>query len=441
MSLLVFLDMEPFFTWSSVSPLGYRLYTVMIIVVTAFMALIVFHKKLVSGVPAVTEKTTVSLLLLLVSTLSVVLFLYEVFFSGVVTETQQPYNVTMLCVHLGLMFFILQDNFTLASVFKITKKIFAISLIPALFVFLLYQVGIDLPSITLAADSGKDATGQSYELYMGFAVMLRNAGGLLNRLCGMYREPGFVGTVGVFYLLGDKFNLRKWENLVILISCVCTFSLAFFVLLLLGVVLKAVFNMQSKRNFVLSLTAIVLVVAGYFVFMSLPLDPNTMWGELQARLVITEEGLAGDNRFGGSSEYAQSAFDEFSKSDLSVQLFGYGKDTRVIPGTTVNIWQNVHSYKEFVFNFGYIGLILLAAIFVLGVFVKYKGVSKSAKGRIIALLFVFVISIYQRFGVDTFCYFCVLFGGASNLALMPIDDETQKKKYRRVVFKWKDSTW
>ena len=438
MSVLVFLDMQPFFIWSTVSPLGYRLYTVMIIVVTAFMALIVLHKKVVSGVPDVTERTTVTLPLVLVSTLPVILFFYKVFASGVVTKTQQPFNLTMLCVHLGLMLFILQDHVTLASVFKITKTVFAISLIPALLVFLLRQVGIDVPAVLLSADAGKTETGQSYELYMGSAVMLRNMSGVLERLCGMYREPGFVGTIGVLYLLGDKFNLRKWQNLVIFAACVCTFSLAFFVLLILGGVLKAVFNMRNRRTFVLSIVAIVAIIVGYFSFMSLPLDPNSMWGQLQERMVITDEGLAGDNRFGGSSEYAQIAFDEFSQSDLNIQLLGYGEDTRLIPGTTTNIWQNVHSYKEYVFNFGYIGLLLLAAIFVFGVLVKYKGVTKKAKGSIIALLFVFVISIYQRYGVDTFCYFCVLFGGASNLALLPEDGEETKKK-RRIVFTWRDS--
>ncbi len=443
MTLLVFLDMEPFFVWGSVSQVGYRIYTIVILLATLLMAYVVcFRKQVVMGFRAeLTEERRVPMPLFLAATTIIVLFFYEVFCSGVVTVTQQPFNMAMFCIHIGLMMFVLQDNMTLRSVYRYSKRIFAITLIPSIIVFLLMQVGVIFPSVTLAADAGKDLTGQSYELYLGFATMLHNQGVLLNRLCGIYREPGFVGTLGALFLLGDRMSLRKWENVIILIACICTFSLAFVVMLLLGLLLRAAGNMKRRGNAIASVVLILATVIGYFVFMSLPLNPQTAAGELQARMVITEDGLAGDNRF-GSSEWAEDAYDAFLRAPISVRLFGYGKDPRTVPGTEVSIWQTVCSYKEFVFGFGFVGFVLMIAALVLCVFAKYRGVSGGRRWKIFVLVAVFLASIYQRYDVINFHYFCVLFGGAANLALMrETVEETEKHEQgnspkRRIKVRW-----
>ena len=435
MTLLVFLDMEPFFVWSSVSPLGYRIYTAVIVITTVFMGYMAFLKKhyVASPIPGVRERNRVPAPLLVASATIVVLFFYKVYVSGVVTRTQQPFNMAMLCIHLGLMLFALQDNVTLRRVFILSKKIFAITLIPSIFVFLLLQVGFPVPVTSLTADAGKDMVGQSYQLYLGTATMIQNSGVLLNRVCGIYREPGFVGTIGVLFLLGDKMSLRKWENAVILVACIFTFSLAFIVMLILGILLRSIGNMKKKSSMIISLALILLIVVGYFVFMHLPLDESSMLGELQGRLEITDEGLAGDNRF-GSSIWAMDAYDAFLKSSTRVKMLGYGEDLRIIPGTKVSIWQTVHSYKEFVFAYGFVGLIILVFNFLSTVILKYRKVPKYRFWNILVLLVVFIVSIYQRYGVDSFHYYCVLFGGASNLALLDIKDVDDKKE---VVFRWK----
>ncbi len=419
MTLLCFLDTEPFFVWSSVSSLGYRVYTSVILITTVILMYKVFFKKtVVTGVVSdLTNQTHISLSLLLASGAVVMLFFYEVFLSGVVTETQQPFNIAMLCIHIGLMMFILQDNLMLGSVYRTTKILFALSLIPAIFVFLCLQFGIGLPHVSLSADAGKEMTGQSYELYLGLATMLRNQGGQLNRLCGMYREPGFVGTLGALFLLGDKISLKKWENVVILVACLFTFSLAFFIMLILGLMFRAVGKMKTKNGATIGFLMILLLVVGYFVFINIPINPNSMLGELQGRLIITEDGLAGDNRF-GSSEWAEDAYDAFLQMPLSVRLFGYGKDLRTVPGTKVSIWQSVCSYKEYVFGFGFLGLGIVIAGLVLSILAKYRKLPRGQRWNIIVLLLVFLISIYQRYNVTNFHYYCVLFGGAANLALM-----------------------
>ena len=420
MTILVFLDMRPYFVWNAVSPIGYRIYTSVILIATASMVYQVLLKKhiVVDKIPGIKDSTRVSLSLVLASSLIVVLLFYEFFLSGVVTTTQQPFNMAMLCIHLGLMFFALQDCYSLQKVFLLSKKVFAISLIPAIFIFVLIQIGIDLPSASIVAGEGVVAEARSYDLFFGVTVMIRQHGvDFLNRLCGIYEEPGFVGTMGVFFLLGDKITLKKWENIVILIACAFTFSLAFVLLFLIGILLSLIGKLKDTTTFLTSFLLIVAMIVGYFVFMSLPLEENDMLGELQGRMEITDEGLAGDNRF-GSTDYAVKAYENFLKSDLETILFGYGRDARVIPGTKINIWMFVHSYKEFIFGFGFVGFALLLVALVFTFYEKFRRIPHVRKWGIFVLLVVFLISIYQRYTVANFHYYCVLFGGAANLALM-----------------------
>lgn len=429
LTLLVFLDMNPFFVWPSVSSLGYRAYTGVIVLVTIYMAYQLLSKKriVMGGTPELTDRINISLPLFLVSAIVVILFFYEAFCSGVVTETQQPFNAAMLCIHLGLMLFILQDNITLQAVFLWTKKIFALSLIPAIIAFLLIQVGIAPPSTSVSAGEGVVGAWRSYDLFFGTAVMIRQGGvAFLNRLCGMFQEPGFVGTMGALFLLGDKLTLKKWENMIILIAGVCSFSLAFVLLLILGIVFRLLGRLKTRKGFLMGGALILAIAVGYFVFMGLSFDENSMLGELQGRLEITEEGLAGDNRF-GTSEQAMKAYDEFLASDLTTQLLGYGKDSRTVSGTQISIWMEVHSYKEFVFGFGFLGLGIMLAGLAGGFGVKFNAVPRERKWNLWVLLIVFLISIYQRYDVTSFCYYCVLFGGGANLALMPASNDREKR--------------
>ena len=175
LTLLVFLDMDPFFVWSAFSPIGYRIYTSVILIATIFMAYKVFIKKIVVAgmVPDLEDTMRVRLSLVLASSMVVVLILYEFFLSGVVTETQQPVNMAMLCIHLGLMFFALQDCICLRSVFLWSKTAFAISLIPAIFAFLMIQIGLFPPSVSISEGAGAVRT---YDLFFGSAVMIRQQG-------------------------------------------------------------------------------------------------------------------------------------------------------------------------------------------------------------------------------------------------------------------------
>ena len=423
MTLLVILDMEPYIIWPQISPIMYKMYTYILLLATVVMTINFLNYSIImkNSVP-VGAKNKTSLSLLLSSLFIIILFFYEVFCSGVVGGTMQPFNASMLCINIGLMLFCMLDNYTLRDIYTNVKKIFAITLIPGIIIFVLIQILGDLPYTMLTADSGKDITGQAYRLYFGVATMLENGGGFLNRLCGIYREPGFVGTIGALLLVGDKLSLKKWENKVILIALLCTFSLAFVLILAVAWLLYKLYDLRDRKKAAGGIVAILFLFVVYFVFINIPLSEDSGLGELQARLEITEEGLAGDNRI-SSSEYAVYEYEQFIKSGAKVVLFGHGVCTEKVPGTKVNIWQNVCSYQEFVYYFGFIGLAIVIAWLVLTVLSKYSRVYGQAKWNILVLLAVFVISIYQRYDVTNLHYLCILLGGCANCALIGMEKD------------------
>ena len=416
MTLLTFLDMEPYFIWSHISQLGYRIYTIVAAVATLYMLWIAVHKRLnLSRMPSVHNVHSIPIGLFFASMGCLVLLFYQFFLSGRVTTTQQPFNLTRILFSIGFMMFILQDHIALKKVFCNVKTIFAITLVPSLIFFALEFIGVTLPTVRLAAEEGRAATGQFYEIIFGLAIRVRNNSGL-NRVCGIYREPGFVGTIGSLFLIGDNFNMKKKENCIIAISGLCTFSLAFFVMIGIGYLLRYFGKMKNRKKALQSMAGVLCLIFAYIIFMSIPLPNGSKLAVLQDRLIITEAGLSGDNRFGGSLT-AERAYDQFIRGDIATILLGYGKDIRVIDGTNTSIWQKVSSYKEYIFYYGMIGFALLISWLVASVYTKYRGVPHHTGWAIMVLLTVFLMSIYQRPEVARFYYLCLLFGGASNLLL------------------------
>ena len=405
LAFFVWLDMKPYFVWAQYNRLLYTLNTYLSVVATVLLLIKFMNYAVTIHTPTpVKEKNVVSLSLIFSSMLIVIMFAYQVGFSGVVSGTMQPFNVFMLCKYFGIMLFCYCDNYTLKNAFDLTKKIFAISLIPAIGIFAIKQLGVDIPHSVIKADAGKELTGQSYYLYYGVCTMLSNFGGLLNRLCGVYNEPGFVGTLGALFLVADKINLKKWDNIVILIALMFTFSLAFVLLLSVAFLLYKLYQLKDSRKSFGAIVMLLTFVMAYFVFMEIPFKEGSDLQSLQARLEITEDGLAGDNRI-ASSEAAVKEYERFLESGTINTLFGHGKST--IKEYGVDIWQNVCSYKEFIYYFGFIGIFLMVAFFICVVLTKYSQVKGEQKWNIIVLLTVFIVSIYQRYSVTHFYYIMI----------------------------------
>lgn len=208
------------------------------------------------------------------------------------------------------------------------------------------------------------------------------------RLCGLFNEPGYLGTVMALVLCADRLNFKKKSNRVLLIAGFCTFSMAF-----IFIIVAYLIAMSIKKP---KLFGVVVVLAGFYLFVL----PNIKFENEQvsrfiSRFIFTDGSLSGDNR---SNQYVdQTLMQVLSGENI---WWGYGG------GYSSGHFKAVSTFKTYIIDYGILGFILMYAPLLLTAF-------RRARGNLyaIALCICFTMSIYQRPGVFTLLYFLLLFGG------------------------------
>jgi len=200
---------------------------------------------------------------------------------------------------------------------------------------------------------------------------------ILPRFCGVFDEPGVVGTFTGMMLFAERCNLKNKGNIILLIAGVFSFSLFFFIMLLISILLF------TKRRIIF--TVLLMVSLSYILTKDDPVVDNYVW----SRFEIENGKLKGDDR---SEEGLDDYFKSFVKSDNF--LYGTWKDS--YPGSA--------SYKQFVIRFGFIFTITLLSLFI----AIAAQISKNIKGVFISV-FLFLLLMYQRpFIFDPAYFFLVI---------------------------------
>lgn len=194
-------------------------------------------------------------------------------------------------------------------------------------------------SLDLSAvkQQGADEGSTIMENYFFFVLK----GGLDQyRFYSVFDEPGVLGTLGAYLLYAAKYNLSKWYNLIIFISCLFTFSLAFYVLTFIGYMY---YSTKSVRKFLYLMAGLVLI--GLFVYSFL------MENEVFISKVIDRTSDLGDSmdrRTGSSVSYF------LEQAGLITYLFGIGVEKMA----ELDLLQGA-SYKLFIVENGLLALLVL----------------------------------------------------------------------------------
>ncbi|WP_171496751.1 hypothetical protein, partial [Acinetobacter haemolyticus] len=166
------------------------------------------------------------------------------------------------------------------------------------------------------------------------------------------------------------YNLKKWQNLIILISSIFTFSLAFYLLTVLGMLFVYLIDKRIKSMFFL--------IFGVFISSSFMLSIESFRFVVLDRLGSFDESLARR-----SGILLNEFYDEFSKS---VEFF-YGKPLNFLTNNRALV--EGQSYKFFLIEYGVIGVFLILLLYLYFVF-------KSRNFFAIMLFLIFCISFIQR---------------------------------------------
>ena len=281
-------------------------------------------------------------------------------------------------------------------------NIFVILLIIPIVIYILVHIGVNVPySILASHEDIKNSTGVFYKIYplaCQWSDPWNDAYRSL-RMCGVYNEPGVVGTLCAMLLCAEDWQLRRnWKNIILLIGGIFSFSLAFYIIILVYVFWRAVNNNWKYT------AAIIGVVVIYIVFINIKFN-NPVIANFQSRLIITSTGLTGNNR---TNIRYDSVYNTLNNDGLFSILFGKGfaaiEDTLAVNSI------DGASYKNLIYDYGIIGFsIQIIWYFALSLFVS-KGKNKKTRLFCIGMCLIMCANMYQRPTMYGFHYLVVMLG-------------------------------
>ncbi len=190
------------------------------------------------------------------------------------------------------------------------------------------------------------------------------------RFYSLFDEPGVLGTLAALTLWGNQYNFKDKRIIIILIGSFFTFSMAFYILTLVGFFMS--FKLKKSTKFMV-LFLIGALVSILFVFLE---DNIAFQQSVVYRFNNFEEtGVNSRNVYETNQMWNNFIF-------TSRSLIGYSSDILNTVGAIPT------SYKWFFMRYGIIGFLLV-------IFAYYK-ISKSRNFLVLATLFIFVLSFMQR---------------------------------------------
>lgn len=291
--------------------------------------------------------------------------------------------VTLIGVLRTMMIYTLLfvDRIFFRKVFHAFTLLFSIMLIPSIIEFILVELcGINIPNKSI----NSPYESEKFLVYAAYPFHIKEIGGIINllpRFSSYFDEPGVVGTISGVLLCCQHVNLKRKYNIPILLAGILSFSLFFYLLL----VLYFIFFFKSAKIRIILLG----MMAGIGLYLY-SIDNEIINTYIFDRLVYDEDkGFSGNNR-------TAAGFDEwFAKySKTSDAWLGLGRGTK-------NLYdEGGASYKDRIVEYGYVGFGLYLVLMLSYIFVSYR---KNKKNILLALI-LFLTCVWQRPFIDVHFY-------------------------------------
>lgn len=265
--------------------------------------------------------------------------------------------------------------------------VFPLLLIIPIIVYFLLKIGVKVPVYNLESNEAvKNARGMYYQIYPFTAQWMGrwSKDYYALRFCGVFREPGVVGTFSALLLCAERFKLRwKWQNIVLLIAGIISFSFAFYGIVAIYFIIKL---LKMDKKWVLAVLGLVVL---YVVFINIKM-PVAALARFQDRLRVFG-GEVVDNR---TNEDYDRIFKALFSGNILGMLFGngYGSIEAVLSKELVD----GASYKNLIYNYGILGFLgqLAWMAYATVEFLNKRGSKWSFYCW--SLVIVFIANMYQR---------------------------------------------
>lgn len=290
-----------------------------------------------------------------------------------------PHGFNVLLLTILLMISVLPDRDKIDT-FIYYRRFVIISSLVGILCALCYQLGLSFLYREVPYYTGRT-------IYIDFFVSYFCMQNGIPRLCGLFNEPGYLGTIAALLICADGMNFKHKGNWVLFVAGFLSFSLAFFLLVSFYFVAK---SFRSAKSVIIALFALFIL---YLLISYAPLPDGVQ--HIIERLQFRDGDIAGDNRSNDVLDYAV-----VSMLSSKNYMWGYGY------GYASDLTTMVLSYKSYILNFGLAGFALSFGTLL---FAALKDVGKNVP----LLLFVicFFISVYQRPNIFCLPYYVILLGG------------------------------
>ena len=292
-----------------------------------------------------------------------------------------------LLMLLLMISFLLLDSVDRYQTLVYFKNTWLIICVIGIFCFLSYLLSLPLPYRELNYYNMSLENLNVHQRYISYGIVFLHKQNTMIRLCGICNEPGLFGTISALLLCVDDLNFKNKENWIILIASILSTSVA-------SVLIIAIYMMLKCRRDIKVFMLIVCGILLYIFFLPKVQTGNPAIDYMLQRLVLTDNGLAGNNR-------SNAILDSLLKQTIQQKpIWGYGNG---YAGTKTS---GVSSYKMYIVNYGIFGFfIMYGALLLSAIF----GNQKNKVG--LCFIIVFFASIYQRPNVFNLYYMILLFGG------------------------------
>lgn len=319
--------------------------------------------------------------------ISFVLWLYLYVYHAVEISETLTTVVTRL---LPILFVILFSQKEKQLLLNCLSNIFAFITAFSLLFYVLWIIGIDLPYSML---EHSDSFYGNFRNYYFFVI--NNDFGILTRFQGVFTEPGHLGMFAAFLLYLNLYNWRKWQCWIFLVSILWSFSLAAYVLLVVGF---TIYKITVARNIVLAiarsfLVILILIVSSVIYYFSFP-DSLVSIFILSRLEVDKEQGVTGNNR---NDAQFMRYYEKIQKR--SEYFVGIGTEKYY------DIFKSGgnSSYRVFIVQYGLVGLFLLLLF---GICVVSSTPSNLYWGLLLFYCISFVQRPYALWEIELFPFIC-----------------------------------
>lgn len=209
--------------------------------------------------------------------------------------------------------------------------------------------------------------------YSVFPFVVRSNGESFFRFCGLFDEPGVVGTFNaiLLYILG--FNIKDWRTYALILSGILSLSLFFYVMVFGYYAINNILKINVK-----AVLLVTIIVSAFYIITKEDVFFNEMLWE-RIEWDDSKGGVAGDNRTNDNAS-------DLYKSKMFTSDYWFGSSNK----KDLEYFEGSSSYKAVVLSCGMICFSLYVIFFILMALNRKKGI------HLILFLFLLLATFYQR---------------------------------------------